>query len=198
MRNRKNSTGRSGSVRSGISAHSPPPSTPYNGLPTLPTVPDDDVFVASGPSSPTTERPPPPAASTLAAQGRPLTRPRRSSSIKRKPSPGVVPQKAVDWEIPRKALHSSIGLVTLFLWWMQPVSLKPLITVLSVGLASVTAVDVLRLNYPAFAEVWEAWFGFLMRESERDKINGVIYYLIGVVFVLMFYPRDVAVVSILT
>ena len=81
---------------------------------------------------------------------------------------------------------------------MDPVSVKPLVTVLSLGLATVASVDVLRLNYPAFAEVWEAYLGFLMRESERDKINGVIWYLIGVIFVLAMYPRDVAVVSILT
>jgi len=90
----------------------------YNGLPTLPTIgDDDDVVLSSGPSSPTgLGRPPPPAPSAragsdpnygnVAGSG---TRKRRSSSIKRKLSPGVTPQKAVDWEIPRKAFHSSIG-----------------------------------------------------------------------------------------
>jgi diacylglycerol kinase (CTP) len=37
-----------------------------------------------------------------------------------------------------------------------------------------------------------------MRESEKTKLNGVIWYLIGVIFVLSVYPRDVAVISILT
>jgi diacylglycerol kinase (CTP) len=89
----------------------------YSGLPTLPTIgDDDDVLLSSGPSSPTSGRPPPPAPSaragsdpnygSIAGSG---TRKRRSSSIKRKLSPGVTPQKAVDWEIPRKAFHSSIG-----------------------------------------------------------------------------------------
>jgi diacylglycerol kinase (CTP) len=31
----------------------------------------------------------------------------------------------------------------------------------------------------------------------QKAINGVIWYLVGVIFVLKFYPRDVAVVSIL-
>jgi diacylglycerol kinase (CTP) len=96
---------------------SPTPSvhSPYNGLPTLPTVFDNDQE-SEGPGSPespaltgTSSRPPPPAASTMTAQGKPVTRKRRSSSIVRKPSPGAVPTKAVDWEIPRKTLHSSIG-----------------------------------------------------------------------------------------
>lgn len=88
--------------------------------------------------------------------------------------------------------------MTLFLWYMDPVSLKPLITTLSIGLVAVLTIDLFRLKYPGFAEIWESYLGFLMRESERDQINGVVYYLVGVIFVLSLYPRDVAVVSILT
>ena len=104
IRARKSSAPRS--VRSSKSPASTQ-SSPYNGLPTLPTVPDADAE----PGSPAMEasRPPPPAASTLTGMGRPVTRKRRSSSVKRKLSPGVKPTKAVDWEIPRKSLHSSIG-----------------------------------------------------------------------------------------
>ncbi|OCF34455.1 hypothetical protein I317_03492 [Kwoniella heveanensis CBS 569] len=186
-----------------------------NGLPTLPTIPDpeegneDDSAIA--PSSPMSEKsyshahaydPPPPAASTSTGTGaRPVmtaTRKRRSSSIKRKPSPGVVPTKAVDWEIPRKTLHSSIGFLTLLLNHLDPPTLKPLIQVLSTGLLTVAVTDFFRLRFPAFAEIWELYLGFLMRESERQKINGVVWYLVGVIFVLAVYPRDVAVVSILT
>ncbi|WWD20525.1 hypothetical protein CI109_105001 [Kwoniella shandongensis] len=168
-----------------------------NGLSTLPTIPDPDADIALLEKS---VSPPPPAPSTQTGTGdRPIvTRKRRSSSVKRKPSPGAVPTKAVDWEIPRKTFHSSIGFVVLFLKWLDPPSLKPLITVLSTGLVTVSVLDYFRLNFPGFAEVWEAYFGFLMRESERQKINGVIWYLIGVIFVLGLYPRDVAVVSILT
>lgn len=92
----------------------------------------------------------------------------------------------------------STGFVTLILWFMDPPSVKPLVSVLSVLLVAVLVLDFFRLKYPAFAEIWESYFGALMRESERDKINGVVYYLVGVIFVLVLYPRDVAVVSILT
>lgn len=44
-----------------------------------------------------------------AANGQPVIRRRRSSSVHAKPPPGVTPTKAVDWEIPRKTFHSSIG-----------------------------------------------------------------------------------------
>jgi len=36
-----------------------------------------------------------------------------------------------------------------------------------------------------------------MRESEKSRTNGVVWYLCGVLIVLIFYPLDVAVVSIL-
>ncbi|ORY35878.1 hypothetical protein BCR39DRAFT_512779 [Naematelia encephala] len=181
--------------RSTRASKSPGPTSAYNGLPTLPTIPAD----SETPVEPTRLPPPPAPSANAAFTGvRPPTRKRRSSSIKRKPSPGVTPTKAVDWEIPRKTLHSSIGFLTLGLNHLDPPSLKPLITVLSTLLVSVLTSDVLRLNFPAFAEIWETYLGFLMRESERNKVNGVVWYLVGVIFVLGLYPRDVAVVSILT
>ncbi|WWC72339.1 uncharacterized protein I206_106301 [Kwoniella pini CBS 10737] len=184
------------------------PSGANETLHTLPTIPDpqteedDSALDTSSIKQDDTfpSHPPPPAPSTQTGTGdKPVvTRKRRSSSVKRKPSPGVTPTKAVDWEIPRKTLHSSIGFLTLFLYYMNPPSLKPLITVLSSALLSVTITDFFRLRFPVFAEIWESYLGFLMRESERNKINGVVWYLVGVIWVLGLYPRDVAVVSILT
>ncbi|BEI80410.1 hypothetical protein CcaverHIS002_0109390 [Cutaneotrichosporon cavernicola] len=148
---------------------------------------------------------PPPAPSAGAAHatvigpdGQPVLRRRRSSSIKVKPPPGVTPQKAVDWEIPRKAFHSSIGFFTLVLYYLDPPTVLPLIKYLTVACAFIFTVDLIRLNSPAFAEIWEIVCGFLMRVEERNKINGVVWYLVGVIFVLYMYPRDIAVVSILT
>jgi diacylglycerol kinase (CTP) len=78
--------------------------------------------------------------------------------------------------------------------------------------------DVLRLHYPPFERSYERVLGFLMRESEKVRhilpphhilfrtehrltlqkhTNGVIWYIIGVVFVLSQYPLDVAVISIM-
>jgi diacylglycerol kinase (CTP) len=84
----------------------------YNGLPTLPPISDQDPdsAILDSPTSEKEFKPPPPAPSAMTGTGnKPVTRKRRSSSIKRKPSPGVRPVAAVDWEIPRKTLHSSIG-----------------------------------------------------------------------------------------
>nr|KIR83746.1 hypothetical protein I308_05830 [Cryptococcus tetragattii IND107] len=182
-------------------------------LDTIPSRPASPPYDSTSPSStklgsltPTqtqTQRQshPPPAPSTeTGTSSRPVvTRKRRSSSIKRKPSPGKVPEKVVDWEIPRKTFHSSIGFLTLYLNHFAPPSLSPLLVVLSTLLLFVLVTDLPRLWFPAsrYAELWEACVGFLMRESEREKVNGVVWYLIGVIFVLGVYPRDVGVVSIL-
>ncbi|KAJ1300990.1 hypothetical protein OPQ81_003414 [Rhizoctonia solani] len=106
------------------------------------------------------------------------------------------PPVKIDWEIPRKALHSSIGFLVLPLYFSRP-DVAPIIAALTYGLAFVTATDVIRLNIAPFARLYEKLLGAFMRESEKKAINGVIWYLVGVIFVLKFYPRDIAVVSIL-
>ncbi|KAF7978577.1 hypothetical protein HWV62_45517 [Athelia sp. TMB] len=108
--------------------------------------------------------------------------------------------KKVDLEIPRKVLHSSIGFLTLALY-MTRSSPQPVIKALSLGLCVVVPADILRLKWPGpgsqFAKTYERLLGFLMRESEKEKWNGVIWYLAGVNFALYFYPLDIAVVAIL-
>lgn len=89
------------------SAKSPP-----IGVATLPTVPDDAELKSDGEHSVFSDSAPPPSRSAAIVydqNGNPVIRRRRRSSIKTKPPPGVTPTKAVDWEIPRKTFHSSIG-----------------------------------------------------------------------------------------
>lgn len=81
---------------------------------------------------------------------------------------------------------------------MQPKSLRPLLQVLTTGLVAVFTIDMVRLRSKTFAAQYERHLGALMRESEKTQINGVIWYLVGVIFTLAAYPRDVAVVAILT
>ncbi|KAI0701856.1 hypothetical protein BC835DRAFT_183318 [Cytidiella melzeri] len=63
-------------------------------------------------------------------------------------SPSAAP---IDWEIPRKTLHSSIGFLTLYLYFSHG---SP--------------------NMPVFEMWYERCLGFLMRESEKKTTNGVI------------------------
>jgi len=102
----------------------------------------------------------------------------------------------VDWEIPRKTLHSSIGFLTLALY-VNDYDAWPVVKILSGTLVFVTVNEFIRLRSSRFERLYEKAVGFLMRESEKGQINGVVWYLIGVLFVLVVFPLDIAVVSIL-
>jgi diacylglycerol kinase (CTP) len=95
-----------------------PRSPPPAGVATLPTIVAHVEMDTSAIVSDDGAHSPPPAPSAMLAHSGPaddtlaptgLRRRRRSSSVHVKPPPGVTPTKAVDWEIPRKAFHSSIG-----------------------------------------------------------------------------------------
>ncbi|KAI5238521.1 hypothetical protein E4T42_08948 [Aureobasidium subglaciale] len=125
-------------------------------------------------------------------------------NLSRSPSPlGLIPLHR-EWrsfihrhEIPRKALHVSIGFFTLglFISGAQTSAIHP---PLLTALIPIFAVDFLRMHYPPLNRIYIRTLGAFMRESEaQDKYNGVISYLAGAWAVLRFCPKDVAVMSIL-
>jgi len=99
-------------------------------------------------------------------------------------------------EVPRKALHVSIGFFVLWLYLSgtQTLSVCPY---LMGALVPIAAVDVLRHHYAPFNRFYVRVLGALMRESEFDGYNGVIYYLLGAWIALFFFPKDVGVMSTL-
>lgn len=101
----------------------------------------------------------------------------------------------VKYEIPRKTLHSSIGLVTLYLYKNGATGTQ-IIRAITPCLAIVTAADILRFNNARFARLYERVLGPLMRASERHGWNGVIFYMLGVVTVLYIFPDDIGALSI--
>lgn len=99
-------------------------------------------------------------------------------------------------EIPRKAFHSSIGVLTLWLYTQSYTSQQiyiPLIT----AFVLVFINDYVRLHNPEINEFVCSKMWFVIRESEKNSYNGVLYYLAGAFLVLYFCPKDIAVVSIL-
>ncbi|KOS21772.1 CTP-dependent diacylglycerol kinase 1 [Escovopsis weberi] len=99
-------------------------------------------------------------------------------------------------EVPRKALHVSIGFFVVWLYstGTQTSSVPPY---LMAALVPITTVDWLRHRYAAFNRVYVRVLGALMRESEYAGWNGVIFYLLGAWIVLYFFPKDVGVMSVL-
>ncbi|KAK3941721.1 hypothetical protein QBC46DRAFT_91547 [Diplogelasinospora grovesii] len=99
-------------------------------------------------------------------------------------------------EVPRKALHVSIGffVIWLYLSGTQTYSVCPY---LLGALIPIAAVDVLRHHYAPFNRFYVKVLGALMRESEFAGYNGVIFYLLGAWIVLYFFPKDIGVMGTL-
>lgn len=99
-------------------------------------------------------------------------------------------------EVPRKALHVSIGFVVLglYLTGQQTTRVAPWLLAM---LVPITATDALRHRSEPFNRFYVRVWGALMRESEFAGYNGVIFYLLGAWIATYFFPKDVAVVAVL-
>lgn len=99
-------------------------------------------------------------------------------------------------EIPRKVLHVSIGFFTLrfYVAGVQATSITPW---LLGALAIIAPTDVLRHHSERFNRFYIRVLGALMRETEVDGYNGVIWYLVGAYIALQFFPKDIGTMSIL-
>lgn len=99
-------------------------------------------------------------------------------------------------EIPRKALHVSIGFMTLG-FYTHGIQTRAITPWLLGALIPIASVDLLRHRFKAFNRLYVRCLGALMRETEVDGYNGVIWYLLGAIIALQFYPKDIGVMSIL-
>ena len=99
-------------------------------------------------------------------------------------------------EVPRKVLHVSIGFFVLWLY-VTGTQTNVVPPFLMAALIPIAATDWLRHRYETMNRVYVKYLGALMRESEFAGWNGVIFYLLGAWIVLFFFPKDVAVMSVL-
>ena len=90
------------------------------------------------------------------------------------------------------------GFLVLYLHASHPPTLTPLLLILSLALLIITLTDILRTHSRPLNLIYIKIFGGMMRKSEERGWNGVIWYLMGCIWTLGVYPRDVAVVSVLT
>lgn len=101
----------------------------------------------------------------------------------------------VKWEIPRKIFHATPGFVVLWLYWSRT-DLDKIVQVLFYMFLFISTADLLRLNSVGFEHIYESVLGVFMRSAEKERVNGVIWYLIGVMVSLRLFPEDIASVSI--
>ncbi|OTB14869.1 hypothetical protein K445DRAFT_23392 [Daldinia sp. EC12] len=99
-------------------------------------------------------------------------------------------------EVPRKALHVSIGFLVYWLYvsGTQTSSVTPF---LMGALIPIAATDYLRHKNASLNRLYVKCLGALMRETEYSGWNGVVFYLLGAWTVLYFFPKDVAVVAVM-
>lgn len=109
---------------------------------------------------------------------------------KTRPAIAKTQKKKIDWEVPRKVFHSSMGqslycsvihsrvvlnasfvagFLCIYLYMCQGSS-QTVVNSLWIALAIIAPADFLRLRYPSFERVYEKVLGFLMRESEKVRV----------------------------
>jgi diacylglycerol kinase (CTP) len=123
--------------------------------------------------------------------------------LSRSPSPlGLIPIHR-QWrsfvhrhEVPRKFLHVSIGFLTIWAY-ISGVQTNQITPYLIAGLIPVATADYLRFKLPSFNRFYVRVLGALMRETEYNSWNGVIWYLLGAWIVLTCFPKDVGAVGVL-
>lgn len=93
-------------------------------------------------------------------------------------------------------LHVSIGFFALYAW-SRGIQTSAFPSALAIALVPIAGADFLRFRVPAFNRFYVKTLGALMRESEFNGWNGVIWYIVGAWSVLYWLPKDVAVVSVL-
>ncbi|KAL7624591.1 Diacylglycerol kinase [Parahypoxylon ruwenzoriense] len=99
-------------------------------------------------------------------------------------------------EVPRKALHVSIGFLVYWLY-VSGTQTSAVTPYLMGALIPIATTDYLRHKYITLNRLYVRCLGALMRESEYAGWNGVIFYLLGTWFVLYFFPKDVSVVAVM-
>ena len=150
------------------------------------------------PDPPARSPPPQSHATNCSANGAPLRQRKRprtstpssSSLLHNGVNSSQKPRQKVDWEIPRKTLHSSIGMspspaynhllqlivsvhgAGFLTWYLYASDGNPRVVVyaLSLALLVIVPADIVRLNSDRFEWLFERVLGFLMRESEKVRV----------------------------
>ncbi|QLL34738.1 hypothetical protein HG536_0H01130 [Torulaspora globosa] len=98
-------------------------------------------------------------------------------------------------EVPRKVLHSSIGFITLY-FYTQNVDYKKVKWPLVYGFVTLFILDLIRLRWKLFNRAYCRTVGALMRRKEIHTYNGVLWYLLGLIFAFSLFPKDVALIAL--
>lgn len=100
------------------------------------------------------------------------------------------------FNIQRALFHLGGGLLPI-LYLLIPISKEAAIVIIGFLAWAVVFSDYLRLKYPAFNNIFCRIFSPLLRQKESKTIHGSSYYFLSAWLVILFFDKNIAVVSIL-
>lgn len=119
-----------------------------------------------------------------------------SSTQPKSPTNEALYNTVQNYEISRKLLHISVG-VLIFYWHIQGVVIEKILNRNLNALIILAAGDTLRHRFISISAIYRRVVGFLMRLEEANSYNSLIYYLLGTYLVMRIFPVDVAMMGIL-
>lgn len=96
----------------------------------------------------------------------------------------------------RKLYHLAMGLVC-FALYAFVLSRAEALLALSVLGGSWVFCDVVRFRFPRLNSLTFRVFGRLMRREELKSITGNSFYILGLIFIVLFFPKPIVLLSIL-
>lgn len=97
-------------------------------------------------------------------------------------------------EIPRKVFHSVNGLVAIY-FYVGGFQRQQLVVPLWFLFVGTFVNEVIRLHFPAANKRILPYVKWLMRESEVDHWNGIVFFLLGVALITTFTDKDIALMA---
>jgi len=108
----------------------------------------------------------------------------------------VLKREKVLPHLSRKLYHLTMGLICFCLYAFIFTKSQALIVLLIVG-GSVVIFDFIRLRNKNLNNFTLSFFGSLMRREELKNITGHSFYVLGLLILVIFFPKQIALLSLL-
>ncbi len=102
-------------------------------------------------------------------------------------------------EIPRKLFHlTNLAIPVIYYFISKPTALAILLPLT----AALIILDIARFYHQPTAKLFNTFFGFLLRTSERDqnnmRLNGATFVLISATTCIVIFPKLIAIIGLVT
>jgi dolichol kinase len=104
-------------------------------------------------------------------------------------------KKAIQW--PRKLGHMFLGLSFLYLFIYSGASKSFVWSFTGVFLLAAFLLEISRHLNSRINDWVIRWFGPVMREAEKTRVNSAIFYILSILFVYFLFPVEVTILTLL-